>query len=117
MKNKPAKAPAEYAVGYCKPPVAHRFQPGNQEHLKRSNGSVSEAKLYRQLAAASVRATRKGSVVYVSRLQMLVDTYVAGAVRGDTASAAALLTLHSRSKVIGDLMPLILVIDGLDAKC
>ena len=117
MKNKPGSAPAEYEVGYCKPPVAHRFQPGNQQHLKRSKGSVSEAKLYRQLAAASVRVTRKGSVVYVSRLQMLVDTYVAGAVHGDVPAAAALLTLHSRSKEIGDLMPLIIEISGADARC
>lgn len=116
MKNKPGKGPTEYEIGYCKPPVAHRFQPGNQEHLKRSNGRVSEAKLYRQLAAASVRATRKGSTVYVNRLQVLVDTYVAAAVCGDVRAAAALLTIHSRSKEIGDLMPLVIEISGPDAR-
>ncbi|HRF07946.1 MAG TPA: hypothetical protein PL193_04780 [Xanthobacteraceae bacterium] len=108
--------PHDYNVGYGKPPVEHRFQPRNIKHLKRKKNHKREGILFRDLAAAAVKVRRKGSIVYVSRLQLLIDNHVAAAVRGDIRAAATLLKIHSRAKEIGDLMPQLFVIQRVDAK-
>lgn len=108
--------PRDYNVGYGKPPSEHRFQPGNTEHLKRKKKQKREGILFRELTAATVKVRRKESVVYVSRLQLLVDNHVAAAVRGDVSAAATLLKIHSRAKEIGDLMPQLFIIQRTDAK-
>jgi len=107
MKNRP---PSEYRVGYGKPPAEHRFQPGNQAHLKRANKRKREGLLFREIAKAPVKIRRNGSDIYVSRLQLLIDNFVAAAVRGDVRAAAILLKIHSGSKEVGDLMPQLLII-------
>lgn len=107
----------DYSVGYAKPPVEHRFKPGNTEHLKRSRRTTKiDGKLFRDLVAASTKASRNGSVVYRSRLELLVETFVAAALRGDVRAAAMLLRMHSRAKEINEFAPVIVVLSGDDAR-
>ncbi len=110
------KSPKKYLVGYRRPPSEHRFKPGNKEHLKRTKNRKREGILFRDIARGSVKVLRKGSVVYASRMQVMIDNYVAAAVRGDIRAAACLLKLHGRSREIGDLEPQVLYISRVDAE-
>lgn len=108
---------SRYEVGYKRPPISTRFKPGNREWVKRRKAPKnSEVQLFRQLMSAAVKIDRNGAASYVGRMQMLVDNFVAAAVRGDLAAADLLLTMHARSKELGDLSPIILVLDAADAK-
>lgn len=116
MKSRKAQR-GDYSIGYAKPPVEHQFKRGNTEHLKRSKRATKiDRKLFRDLVAASTKASRNGAVVYRSRLELLVETFMAAAVRGDVRAAATLLKMHRRSKQINEFAPLIIELSGDDAR-
>jgi hypothetical protein len=115
MKRPRKTSSGDYTVGYGKPPVDHRFKPGNTEHRKRSRQAAApEGRLYRELLRAPVKATRNGNAVYTSRIELLIDTLVAAALHGDAGAAATLIRMHSRSQSIGELAPIILELSGSD---
>jgi hypothetical protein len=117
MKRSRKPPTSEYSVGYKKPPIDHRFQPGNREHLKRSKiGKNPEGKLYRKVIGTSVKISHGRTSSYASRIQVLVDNFIAAAVRGDVGAAAILLQMHARSKEIGDMASIILVFEAADAR-
>jgi len=107
----------EYSIGYAKPPIEHQFKRGNTQHLKRSPRATKiDGKLFRDLLATPTKASRNGALVYRTRLELLVENFVAGAVRGDVRAATTLLKMHSRSREINEFAPLIIEFSGDDAR-
>jgi hypothetical protein len=110
MKRRRQQSHESDTVGYKKPPIATQFKPGNREWLKRGKtAKTSEGPLYRKVMGAAVKIKSDGSPTYASRMQVLVDNFVAAAVRGDIGAAELLLQMHARSKEFGDLNPVVLV--------
>lgn len=106
-----------YKIGPGKPPLETRFKPGNQEWRKReakrrARRAPSPTEDFRHVMGSLVGVKKNGRLKSESRLQVLVDTLVSNAIKGDVGAADAVLKLHAESMTIGDLQPFVLVFDA-----
>lgn len=99
-KHIEADAPA-YAVGYCRPPLHTRFQPGVSGNPSgRRKGRKNIRTLFEQILSEEI-PLREGSVTKkITKAEALVRGLVIGAMKGDSRSQ---LTLFRLAEQIGQL--------------
>ncbi|MDB5480494.1 MAG: hypothetical protein JWO83_1547 [Caulobacteraceae bacterium] len=90
----PALAPADYKVGYAKPPTRHQFQPGRSGNPKgRPKGSRSLSTLIGEELDKTVAAKMGARRVTMSRRQAMVHRVIEMAMQGDLKAFVVLLKL------------------------
>lgn len=100
---------SHYDVGFKKPPLESRFKPGNREYLKRKKKKPkSEGEILREFCGEIVEYREGGKLKRASRLELLVKSDGAAALKGDIAAADALLKMRSQAVEIGVLEKLII---------
>jgi Family of unknown function (DUF5681) len=82
------KALAEdHTVGYCKPPRAHQFKPGNNANPKgRPKGTSNGKLLIRKLLLEPISAREGNAVKTMSKLEAIVTQTINDALKGDHKS-------------------------------
>ena len=102
-------------IGYCRPPVKHRFQKGNKEYLKRKKrGFPDGTSILFDVLATPERVTRNGRIVYQPRMQTIVDKLRTAAIKGDVAAAQQLIDLHEKTVDLTKLVPITVVLEPGD---
>lgn len=86
------RASDEYEVGYKKPPLHTRFQPGQSGNPKgRPAGSKSFRTLIDRELSTKVRVREGGRVVHLTKRELLVKQMIKKAIEGDHRSQQTLL--------------------------
>jgi hypothetical protein len=99
-------------VGYCRPPLKHRFQKGNTQHLKRKKRQFPDVtSILLDVLATPELVKRKGRRVYQPRMQTIVENLLAAAVKGDVAAAQHLIYLHEDTVDLADMAPTVIIFD------
>jgi hypothetical protein len=130
------KGPAEHAggnvgkvpakVGYCSPPEARRFKPGQSGNPSgRPKGSKNLKTLFQKILNEEVSLRDGEGVKKVSKAEAVLRSVVVGALKGDTRSLGMLLRLAEATGEFQDkdqaaLQPAIVMFrtvyqDGTDA--
>lgn len=99
-------------VGYCRPPVKHRFQKGNKEYLKRKKRDFpDETSILLDVLATPERVKKNGRIVYQPRMQTIIEIILTAALKGDVAAAQQLIALHENTADLADFAPLTFVFE------
>lgn len=102
---------ADYEVGYGKPPRYSRFKPGNRANPYGRRGKKkprTEAEIFNDVMNGLATYHEGGKSKRAPRLELLIKTYGAAALKGDVRAAANLLKLHEIFEKIPDIGPIIL---------
>ena len=85
---------ATYDVGYCKPPVATRFKPGQSGNpTGRPKGSPNLKTMFEKILKETI-SLREGNVTKkITKAEAVVRGLVIGAMKGDTRSQMTLFRL------------------------
>jgi hypothetical protein len=87
MNSASASRSPFYLVGYCHPPVATRFKPGQSGNPKgRPRNAPNVTALLRSALIKKVTVTEGNHVRRISKLQALVEVPVNKAIKGDSRS-------------------------------
>ncbi len=90
---------SNYLVGYGKPPVEHRFKPGQSGNRKgRPRGAKSTATLLRELLERKIEVRTGDTVRKISVREAMLTRFAEAALKGDTKAAAFLLQLEEQAK-------------------
>ena len=82
-------------VGYGKPPVHSRFQPGQSGNPRgRPKGSLNIRTIYLRALSSRVKVTVRGRPRYMTRLELAIEQLINNAAKGDLKSWAAMLRLY-----------------------
>jgi hypothetical protein len=77
----------DYKVGFCKPPRAHQFKPGNNANPKgRPKGTRNQKVLVKELFLELIPAREGNTVKTISKLEALVTQTINDALKGDHKS-------------------------------
>jgi hypothetical protein len=77
----------DYEVGFCKPPRAHQFKPGNNANPKgRPKGTSKRKLLIRELLLESIPAREGNTVKRMSKLEAVLTQTINDALKGDHKS-------------------------------
>ena len=88
----------EEAVGYGRPPVATRFQPGQSGNPRgRPRGTRNLVSDLREELSEKIRIREGGKERFVSKQRAFVKSLVAAAVKGDARATSALVSLCARA--------------------
>lgn len=95
-KPKNAQSPSSpNSVGYCRPPVAHRFQPGvSGNPAGRPKGSPSIQELIEREARRLVKIKSGHDIVSLPKQEALVRKLYAKALEGDLCRCQAHYPVH-----------------------
>jgi hypothetical protein len=89
--------PKEYTVGYRKPPLATRFNPGQSGNPKgRPKGSPNPAADLSTELGELITVREGGAAQRVSKQRALIKSLMAKALQGDVRATTALLALYAR---------------------
>jgi len=90
-KNRPK---GDYDVGYCKPPVAHRFKPGNQANPRgRKRGSRNRKVVVREVLFEAVTVREGGEIRQMAALEAVLKKLLSKALAGDNKAALTIIGL------------------------
>jgi hypothetical protein len=90
-KGKPGRA---YAVGYGRPPIESRFQPGSSGNPRgRRKGSKNLKTLIRKAMTASISIQEGTKTRRVSKIEGVVLRQLQSALKGDDRSAMAVIKM------------------------
>jgi len=74
----------DYTVGYCKPPRAHQFKPGNNANpMGRPKGTRNRKVLVRELLLEPIAAREGNAVKKMSKLEAIVTQTINDGLKGD----------------------------------
>src|SRR5262249_52311813 len=74
----------DYTVGYCKPPRAHQFKPGNNANpMGRPKGTRNRKVLVRELLLEPIAAREGNAVKTMSKLEAIVTQTINDGLKGD----------------------------------
>jgi hypothetical protein len=98
MSRKPRRGgDGVYEIGYSRPPVATRFQPGVSGNPRgRPKGLKSVADIVEQALARRVRITEHGRSTTLPLIEVAIRQMAAQGARGDLKAIHALLALRDR---------------------
>jgi hypothetical protein len=83
-KNTPT---GDYKIGFCKPPRAHQFKPGNNANPKgRPTGTRNRKVLVKELLLDPIPAREGNSIKTMSKLEALLTQIINDALKGDHKS-------------------------------
>jgi hypothetical protein len=84
----------DYEVGYGKPPVDTRFQPGQSGNKKgRPKGTKNLREDLGEELAEKITVTEGGQQLVISKQRAMLKSMFAKAIKGDTTAARALVNL------------------------
>ena len=90
-KSKPPKPPGQYHVGYGRPPVHSRFQPGQSGNpAGRQTGQPTLNEMVMKEAARLVKIKRGDTVETITKYQGVIRRTFQSAMEGDIAAARLL---------------------------
>lgn len=97
-------APDDGALGYCKPPKAHQFKPGQSGNPKgRPKGPGNLLKLIGKHAAKKVTVIENGEQKKMAKMDVVISAMFNKAAKGDVAAARLLANLVlAASQLNGD---------------
>ena len=108
---------SDYEIGYKKPPLGSRFQPGNQEWRKREakrkkRSEFSPGNDFQAVLSSTIPVRRKnGRVEQKTRLRTIVEKLREAALQGDVSAANDLLSFRLNAEETGELGDLIIVFE------
>lgn len=87
---------AEYEVGFKKPPRHSQFKPGNRAnpHGRGRRKRRTEAEIVYEVMNAPAKFRQHGKSKRAPRIELLIKSYGAAALKGDVGAAAALLKIR-----------------------
>ncbi len=92
-----------YRTGYGKPPVEHRFRPGQSGHPQgRPKGSKNTNTLLKAILDQKVEMRVKGRVRFISVREAILTRFAEDALKGNTKSAAFLLQRYDMPDALSD---------------
>ena len=89
----------EYEVGYKKPPRSSQFKPGNRANPHGRRGKKkprTEAQIIHDAMNGLVDFREGGKSKRIRRIELLIKSYGAAALRGDVSAAEALLKIRDQ---------------------
>jgi Family of unknown function (DUF5681) len=90
--SKPPKLPAQYDVGYGRPPVHSRFQPGQSGNSAgRRKGQPTPNEIFAKEAARLVKIKRGDTVETITKFEAIVRRLLQLGMEGDIAAARLVL--------------------------
>jgi hypothetical protein len=89
---------AEYEVGYKKPPRHSQFKPGNQANPQGSGKRKrrTEAEIAHEILTQPVSFREGGKSKRASRIELMIKSFGAAALKGDVGAAEALLKIREK---------------------
>jgi hypothetical protein len=97
VSDKRAAGPAEYAVGYGRPPKATQFAVGNRANpAGRPKGARSVGAVLQEVLQRKVPVTESGKTRRISVLEAMILRLANEAMRSDPGAVKLLLALNDR---------------------
>jgi hypothetical protein len=109
---------ADYEVGYKKPPRHSQFKPGNHAN-PRGRGKRkrrTEADIAHEILTESVSFHEGDKLKRASRIELLIKSFGAAALKGDVGAAEALLKIRKDLANNPAIEPNVLVLSKRDAR-
>jgi hypothetical protein len=98
--------PAGYEVGYAKPPLSTRFEPGRSGNPRgRPKGSRSVATVLQAILNQKVAVTENGRIRKVAVIEVMIRRLVNDAMRSDPRALKLLLSMADRVQTSGEAAP------------
>src|SRR5690348_6111950 len=97
MPRRKSRSPSDYDVGYCRPPKATQFRPGqsgNPTGYRKRSKTISER--LRELMNSKVTVTEHGRTRRVSQLDVMLRRLANDAMRGDQRALKLLIEFLHR---------------------
>jgi hypothetical protein len=95
------KPNGDYAVGYGKPPAAHRFKPGNQANSKgRKRGSRNRRVVIREVLFEPVTVREGDKVRQMPALEAVLKKLLSKALNGDNKAAITLIGIAQKEGIL-----------------
>jgi hypothetical protein len=88
---------ADYKVGYKKPPLHSQFKPGNRANPDGRRGKRerrTEAEIVNEIMTKPVSFREGGKSKRASRIELMIKSLGAAALKGDVGAAEALLKIR-----------------------
>jgi hypothetical protein len=107
---------ADYEVGYKKPPRHSQFKPGNRAnpHGRGKRKLRTEAEIVNAVMSGRVEYREGGKSKRASRIELLIKSYGAAALRGDVGAAEALLKIRENFEGHPAIEPVVLRLSKRD---
>jgi hypothetical protein len=108
---------ADYQVGYKKPPLHSRFKPGNRAnpHGRRGKGERRrESEIVHDLMNGLVDFREGGKSKRMRRIELLIKSVGAAALKGDIGAAEALLKIHAEFSQNSAIEPIVIPMTARD---
>jgi Family of unknown function (DUF5681) len=97
MADRKGSRPADYDVGYGRPPKATQFRPGQSGNPKgRPKGSRSLAATLKKVTERKVPVTENGKTSWISADEVVLLQLLRNAMRGDSSAIKLLFPLIDR---------------------
>jgi Family of unknown function (DUF5681) len=97
-KNRPK---ADYDVGYCKPPVAHRFKHGNKANPRgRKKGARNRKVVIHDLLFEAVTVREGGEIRRMSALEAVLKKMLSKALAGDNKAALTIIGIAQKEGIL-----------------
>jgi len=106
----------DYEVGYKKPPRHSQFKPGNRAnpHGRGKRKRRTEAEIVHEIMTQPVSFREGGKWKQAPRIELLIKSFGAAALRGDVGAAEALLKIREDFKQNPAIEPVVLYMTELD---
>ena len=92
---------ADYDVGYCKPPAAHRFKHGNKANPRgRKKGSRNRKVVIHDVLFEAVTVREGGEIRQMSALEAVLKKMLSKALAGDNKAAFAIVGIAQKEGIL-----------------
>jgi Family of unknown function (DUF5681) len=92
---------ADYDVGYCKPPVAHRFKHGNNANPKgRKKGSRNRKVVIRDVLFEAVTVREGSEIRQMPALEAVLKKVLSKALAGDNKAALTIIGIAQKEGIL-----------------
>jgi hypothetical protein len=91
----------DYDVGYCKPPTAHRFKPGNNANPKgRKKGLRNRKLVIHDVLFEPVTVREGGETKQMSALEAVLKKTLSKALSGDNKAALTIIGIAQKEGIL-----------------
>jgi hypothetical protein len=107
---------AHYEIGYKKPPRHSQFKPGNRAnpHGRGKRKQKTESQIVYQIMNGSVEFRQGGKAKRAPRIELLIKSLGAAALKGDISAAEALLKIRQNFGKYRAIEPIVIQVTKRD---